>query len=134
MAESTNCPQCGAPLPAGARTCKYCGEPVQFQAQGQQQQYAPPPPPPYAQPQVIYVQQPVPAPRVSDKSRLVALLLCFFLGYLGVHRFYVGKAGTGVLWLLTLGICGIGTLVDFIMIIAGSFTDKSGLFVSNWNS
>ena len=39
----------------------------------------------------------------SSKSRMVALLLCFFLGTLGAHRFYVGKIGTGVVWLLTLG-------------------------------
>jgi TM2 domain-containing membrane protein YozV len=68
----------------------------------------------------------------SDKSRLVAALLCFFLGYLGVHRFYAGKVGTGVLWLLTGGIAGIGTLVDFIMILVGSFTDKYGNYVKEW--
>ena len=70
---------------------------------------------------------------ISSKSRLVALLLCIFLGGLGIHRFYVGKAGTGVLWLLTLGLFSIGALVDFIMILCGSFTDKSGAFVKNWN-
>lgn len=70
---------------------------------------------------------------VSPKSRLVALLLCFFLGALGVHRFYVGKVGTGVLWLLTAGLGGIGVLVDFIMICVGSFTDKSGYFLIRWD-
>ncbi len=69
---------------------------------------------------------------VSPKSRLAALLLCFFFGYLGLHRFYVGKVGTGILWLLTGGVFGIGFIVDFIMIIIGSFTDKSGAFVHNW--
>lgn len=69
----------------------------------------------------------------SVKSRLVALLLCFFVGALGIHRFYVGKVGTGILWLLTAGCFGIGVLVDFIMIACGSFRDCYGYFVSNWD-
>lgn len=69
---------------------------------------------------------------VSIKSRTAALLLCFFFGLLGVHRFYVGKTGTGILYLLTGGLAGVGAVVDFIMILVGSFTDKSGSFVKNW--
>lgn len=68
----------------------------------------------------------------SEKNRTVALLLCIFLGGLGIHRFYVGKVGTGIIWLLTGGVFGIGWLVDLIMIIVGSFTDKGGNFVSEW--
>lgn len=70
---------------------------------------------------------------LSDKSRLVALLLCFFLGVFGAHRFYVGKVGTGLLQLFTLGALGIWALVDFIVIIVGGFTDKEGRKVFKWS-
>jgi TM2 domain-containing membrane protein YozV len=62
----------------------------------------------------------------SDKSNTVALLLCFFVGFLGVHRFYVGKVGTGILQLVTLGALGIWALIDFIMIAMQKFTDSEG--------
>ena len=65
----------------------------------------------------------------SNKSKLLAALLCLFLGYLGIHRFYVGKVGTGILWLVTGGIAGIGVVVDFIMILVGSFTDSEGYYL-----
>jgi len=68
----------------------------------------------------------------SKKSRLVTLLLALFLGAFGAHRFYVGKAGTGVLMLLTLGGLGIWALIDVIMILVGSFTDKDGKKVFKW--
>ena len=68
----------------------------------------------------------------SDKSRTVALLLCIFVGVLGIHRFYVGKVGTGIIWLLTLGCAGIGVLIDLIMIIVGSFKDKAGAPLTRW--
>jgi TM2 domain-containing membrane protein YozV len=62
----------------------------------------------------------------STKDWLVTLLLCFFVGYLGVHRFYVGKTGTGIIQLITCGGCGIWTLIDFIIICMGNFTDSEG--------
>lgn len=53
----------------------------------------------------------------GQKNKWVALLLCFFFGPLGVHRFYEGKIGTGILYLLTFGLFGIGALVDFFKIL-----------------
>ncbi|MDR2352134.1 MAG: TM2 domain-containing protein [Deltaproteobacteria bacterium] len=58
------------------------------------------------------------------------MLLVMFLGFLGVHRFYVGKVGTGILMLITLGGVGIWALIDFIMILNNNFKDNNG-FVLN---
>jgi TM2 domain-containing membrane protein YozV len=68
----------------------------------------------------------------SDKKRLIAALLCWFLGVLGIHRFYVGKIGTGIIQLLTAGGFGIWALIDFIMILVGSFTDSDGNTLTEW--
>jgi TM2 domain-containing membrane protein YozV len=68
----------------------------------------------------------------SPRSRLVALLFCVLLGWIGVHRFYVGKIGTGVLMVLTIGGLGIWTLIDLILIAVGSFRDKEGRRVFRW--
>ena len=59
-------------------------------------------------------------------SKTGAILITFFLGVLGVHRFMTGKAGTGILWFLTGGCFGIGWLVDLIMVCTGTFTDSNG--------
>ena len=60
------------------------------------------------------------------KDWLVTLLLAILVGALGVHRFYVGKIGTGVLMLLTGGGCGIWYIIDIIMVATGSFKDAAG--------
>ena len=64
---------------------------------------------------------------ISKENRwLTCLLLCWFLGVFGVHRFYTGHTGIGVVQLLTLGGCGIWTLIDFIIIATGNFKDAQG--------
>jgi TM2 domain-containing membrane protein YozV len=68
----------------------------------------------------------------SEKRILPAFLLCFTLGMFGAHRFYVGKIGTGLLQLFTLGGFGIWWLVDMIMIIVGGFKDREGEKLVDW--
>ena len=62
----------------------------------------------------------------STTDWLTLFLLTFFVGVLGVHRFYVGKIGTGFLMLLTLGGLGVWFLVDLILVVTGQFTNKDG--------
>ncbi len=100
------CSNCGKELKEGADVCLNCGK---------------------------VINSPKVNKNVSPKSRLVTFLLCTFLGTLGVHRFYVGKTGTGILWLFTLGLFGIGVLIDWILIICGEFKDSNELLITNWD-
>lgn len=152
------CSHCGASIDAG-RFCGKCGKPAQQEAPPPQyappqyappQQYAAPPPQPpqYIPPAPQYnappvFQQATSMPMTSSKSKTTAAILAFLLGQLGIHRFYLGKVGTGIVQLvlaivgyatLAIGVgifvlwaLGIWILIDFIMILVGKFKDKNGL-------
>ncbi len=93
------CHSCGKSINKQAEICPYCGVRV----------------------------GPFPRSYVEEhRTWLIVLLLCLFVGSLGIHRFYVGKRGTAILMLLTLGGLGIWTLVDLILIVTGNFTDEDG--------
>lgn len=107
--EEKFCENCGAAIEARAVICPKCGVPIgPYKKLLEQREHA------------------------SDKSRLVALLFAWFFGMLGIHRFYVNRVGSGILWLLTFGLFGVGALVDLILIASGKFTDKEGKPLLVW--
>lgn len=123
------CQSCGANIYDDINRCQYCGAYQPLKNPNPAQAAAAPPQ------TVIYnvIHTDAPAGEASDsrvpvssKSRWIAFLLCFLLGGLGIHKFYVGKAGAGVLYLLTFGVFGIGWLLDLIFIACGTSTDKWG--------
>ena len=65
----------------------------------------------------------------STRNRWIAFILALLFGWLGFHRFYAGKLWTGLLYLVTAGWFGIGVLIDLIMILLGTFTDKQGNYI-----
>lgn len=69
---------------------------------------------------------PVEDGEAEGKSQMTALLLCFFVGVIGIHRFYLGDTTGGIIQLLTAGLCGIWTLIDFIRILTGDLKPKNG--------
>ena len=71
-----------------------------------------------------------PAAAGGGKSQLVALLLCIFVGGLGIHRFYLGYIWQGIVQLLTGGGCGIWWLIDLIRLITGSLVPKDGSYAT----
>jgi TM2 domain-containing membrane protein YozV len=105
------CSGCGKQIHDSAPTCPNCGA---VQVRGAVQ---------VANPVAVYA---------TDKRILPAFLLCFFVGVFGAHRFYVGKIGSGVAQLLTLGGLGIWALVDLILLVCGVFTDEAGIKITQW--
>lgn len=74
------------------------------------------------------------SPFVSPKNRTASLALAL-LGFTlvaGLHRIYVGKVATGLLWLLTGGLLGMGTIYDVVLLATGAFTDKQGRRLLLW--
>jgi len=124
--QTNYCQNCGALLPANATVCNICGTAV-MQPQPSYQQPQPSYQQPYTPPQQPYYQQPAPQPVYvnnntyvvpgNPKSKWVAFFLCLFLGYLGIHKFYEGKIGMGILYFFTFGLFGIGWLIDCIVLL-----------------
>lgn len=71
-------------------------------------------------------------PQISPKSRLTTMFFCFPFGILGLHRFYVGRPFTGLLYFFTGGFFVIGMLIDLVVILSGAFADGRGRAVANW--
>ncbi len=110
------CQECGTAIARDAITCSQCGARQNSE-----------------RPVYVEVRQ-QPSENESKKSRLVALLLFIFLGCFGAHRFYVGKVGTGILMLFFGWFTfGIWHLIDFILIVTGSFKDSTGKRITQWN-
>ncbi|RLU01607.1 TM2 domain-containing protein [Ketobacter sp.] len=68
----------------------------------------------------------------SRRKILPALLLCLVFGLFGTHRFYVGKVGTGILQMLTLGGLGFWVLFDAVLLVLGKFVDAQGAQLRDW--
>lgn len=113
--ENSVCPQCGAPIDAGAAECRFCGEKLNPQPAAQANVQPNVQPAPQQVVQHVYVQQPTTAinPAWPIKNKIVAGLLGIFLGGIGIHKFYMGKIGMGILYILFCW-TGIPSLVGFI--------------------
>lgn len=108
MDDFNYCICCGRRLPDGADYCPTCG--ADIDQQGAQS----------TRPQInITINNINNAPVVikRKKNKWTAFLLCLFLGFFGVHRFYEGKVATGILYLLTVGLAGFGWLIDCIILL-----------------
>ena len=121
------CKNCGAQVDSIYRICPYCNSEIEYPDSNKQViiQNIYNGPAPTQQPQYAPPQQPY--TYTSQKDKLTTLILCIFLGYFGVHNFYVGKFFKGIIYLFTYGLFGIGWIIDVISIATGKFTDSKGL-------
>lgn len=115
------CKHCGSLIPEDAVLCTACGRQVEELKYSQQ--------PSAAQPNIYINNQNTnqnvnqnmnypPAPYYGNpKNKWVAFILCLFLGAIGIHKFYEGKVGMGILYIFTVGLFGIGWLIDLIAIL-----------------
>ncbi len=134
------CQNCGSIIEEGIKFCANCGTSVSERQPAAQQPVAQPaqaytPAQPYAAaaPTYIPAQLGVPA-GISPLSRTVALLLCIFFGWMGVHKFYVGKVGDGIIYLLFswTGVPAFIAFIEIFIIANGTFRDDKGLPLVTW--
>ena len=123
------CPNCGAPRDGSDSYCIYCRaafEPVAEASREKQEIHIHYHQETRMEPQVRVEHIYTTLERRSTRSRTVALLLCIFLGLFGAHKFYLGKIGPGMLYLLTYGLFGVGWLIDLLILLVGNPRDKQG--------
>lgn len=129
------CPICGAPM--GNDTCDYCGYTPKPKPKPPEEKPKPEHSSPQPQVTAHHRTNSIEAelerrgikPYISKSSKTATLLLCFFLGWMGIHRFYVGKVFTGILYLFTFGLLGFGWAIDFLVILFGWFKDADGMYL-----
>ena len=97
------CSSCGAIIKKDAEICPKCG--------------------------VRQKSQPIPKGEIGNKSWTTALILSILLGGLGADRFYLGYVGLGILKLITLGGCGVWSIIDIILIATNKMKDANGKFL-----
>ncbi len=96
------CIQCGGKFDDDLRACPFCGE--------------------YAEVETTKHDHDI----VGDRSWIATLLLCFFFGFLGIHRFYTGNVVIGLIQMFSVGGCGLWAIIDFFMILFNSYRDANG--------
>ena len=118
--ETKYCKFCGKKIPFDSLVCPYCGKQLESRAVNRNAGMV----------QAQQNMQPVPAGESSlSKSTALLLTLLGFIGVGGIQRLYAGKVLSGLIYLFTGGVCGIGTIVDLILIASGSFSDSNGRLI-----